>query len=133
MGNITRTEQEILNATFDESVGASEVTLGSQIAGEDLTNEVQKVEQRGAGFNISSATTTTVRSGSGFIYNIRVIGGTLGAVTVYDNIAASGTVLCPTVTPVQNGILIENCTFGTGLTIVTAAATVITGSYRPTA
>lgn len=108
-------------------------TQATALAGEDLTNDVQKVEQRGANFNISTATTTTVRSGAGFVYNIRVIGGTLGSVTIYDNTAASGTVLCPAVTPVQNGILLENCTFGTGLTIVTAAATVITGSYRPTA
>jgi phage-related protein len=79
---------------------------------------------------VSTATTTTVKSGAGFINIIRVIGGTLGSVTIYDNTAASGTVLLPTVTPVANGVLLEGVSFGTGLTIVTAAATVITVSYR---
>lgn len=32
MGNITRTEQEILNATYDEATGAAEVTLVTALA-----------------------------------------------------------------------------------------------------
>lgn len=89
-----------------------------------------KVESRYSGTAISTATTTTVKTGAGFIDRIRCIGGTLGNVTIYDNTAASGTVLLPTVTPVANGVLLEHIPFGTGLTIVTAAATVITVSYR---
>jgi hypothetical protein len=106
------------------------VTQGTELAGEDLNNGVLKVEQRGFSFAISTAATTTVKSGSGFVYKIRVVGGTLGNVTIYDNPAATGTVLLPTVTPVANGVLLENVSFSAGLTIVTAAATVIVGSYR---
>ena len=110
--------------------GNLKVTNATLQAGEDLTNDVLKVEQRYTNIAISTATTTTVKSGAGYLNCIRVIGGTLGNVTIYDNTAGSGTVLCPTVTPVQNGVLLENITFSTGLTVVTAAATVITGSYR---
>lgn len=97
---------------------------------EDNTNNKAVVEMRYSNFNISSATTTTVKSGAGYVDEIIIAGGTLGNVTVYDNTAGSGTVLCPTVTPVSGAIILKHCTFATGLTIVTAAATVITGSYR---
>lgn len=113
----------------DSSTGVK-VTLGTKIAGEDLTNDVIKSETRGSSIAISTATTTTAKSGAGHLNTLRCVGGTLGNVTVYDNTAASGTVLLPTVTPVANGVLLENIDFSTGITIVTAAATVLTGSYR---
>ena len=118
------------NSTLQVDVGGNlRQTLQTLIAGEDL-NDVQKTEQRGNYFSITTAATTTVKTGAGFIYNLIVLGGTLGNVTAYDNTAGSGTVIVPTVTPVANGILISNVSFSTGLTIVTAAATIITGSYR---
>lgn len=97
---------------------------------EDNTNNKAVVEMRFSNANISSATTTTVKSGAGYVDEIIVAGGTLGNVTVYDNTAGSGTLLCPTVTPVSGAIILKHVTFATGLTIVTAAATVLTISYR---
>lgn len=97
---------------------------------EDNVNGVIKVEQRYTPANITTAATTVIKTGSGYVDQIRVIGGTLGAVTVYDNTAGSGTLLVPTVTPTGNGSLIEHATFSTGLTIVTAAATIIVITYR---
>lgn len=102
----------------------------SVAAGDDFLNDVKRVEQRFAYASISTATTTVVKNGAGFLHKLFVPGGTLGAVTVYDNTASSGTVIVPTVTPVAGGVLIEDVEFATGLTIVTAAATVITVSYR---
>jgi len=87
-------------------------------------------EDRNTPANINTAGTTTIMNGSGFVKSVRVIGGTLGDVTIYDNIAASGTILLPTVTPVSNGVLLENITVNNGLTIVTAANTVLTIAYR---
>lgn len=113
-----------------DSEGALWVREKLAPAYEDNTAQVAKVEQRYTNFNISTATTTTVKSGAGYIDEIIVVGGTLGNVTIYDNTAGSGTVLCPTVTPVQNGVLLKHVTFSTGLTIVTASATVITGGIR---
>lgn len=83
---------------------------------------------------ISTATTTTVKSGVGQLGTIQVLGGTLGAITVYDNTAASGTVIVPTFTPATAAwganALVFNCAFSTGLTVVTGAATALTVLYR---
>lgn len=70
------------------------VTLGDLIAGEDLTNNVMKVEQR---FSSTRATADTlVKSGSGFIHGIALAANgsvTAGVVTIYDNTAESGTII----------------------------------------
>jgi len=99
-------------------------------AGEDLTNNVQKVEGQFSYASISTATTTTVKSGAGHLRSLIVAGGTLGNITVYDNTAASGTVIQAAATPSASGLLLQDIDFGTGLTIVTAAATVINVAYR---
>jgi len=99
-------------------------------AGADPINDVVRVEQRFQYAAISTAATTLVKTGAGFLHKLLVPGGTLGAVTVYDSLTASGTIIVPTVTPVAGGVLIEDVEFFTGLTIQTAAATVLTVSYR---
>lgn len=109
------------------------VNMATKVAGEDLSADVMKVEGRFSTTAISTATTTTVKSGAGFVHSIQVVGGTLGAVTVYDNTAASGTVIIPTHTPtasLPNPIIYLDREFGTGLTVVTAAATILIVSYR---
>lgn len=106
-------------------------TLTALISGEDVAADVLKVEQRYNYKAISTATTTIVKSSPGRIGCIRVVGGTLGNVTVYDNTAGSGTVIIPTLTPnSKEQVLIENAIFNTGLTIVTAAATIISVTYK---
>lgn len=106
------------------------VALGTTLAGEDVANDVQKVETRGLPANITTATTTTIKTGPGHINEIRIAGGVLGAITVYNNTSGSGDVIVPTVTPIQGQLLIANVEFSVGLTIVTAAATIVTVSYR---
>jgi hypothetical protein len=80
---------------------------------------------------ISTATTTTVATGTGTLHTITVLGGTLGAITVYDNTAGSGATICPAFTPAAGAMetLTFDVGFKTGLTIVTAAATVLQVSY----
>lgn len=89
------------------------------------------------GYNgISTATTTVVDSaGPGQLHQLIVFGGTLGAITVYDNTAASGTVIIPTFTPVAmtgSGpqVYTLDVSYTVGLTVVTAAATVVVVTYR---
>lgn len=130
-------------ATTDIQFGQGTISIGSpntgpvrpveeqqQFGGEDIANDVQKTETRGSAAAISAIATTLIKTGPGNIHNIRCAGGTLGNVTIYDNTDASGTVLLPTITPTQGQVLLEDVKFSTGLTIVTAAATVITISYR---
>jgi hypothetical protein len=91
--------------------------------GSDAVGEAYK------GASITTAATTVVKSGAGKVAYLNILGGTLGAITVYDNTAASGTVLVPTFTPTGTACLILEVTFSVGLTIVTAAATVLQVSY----
>lgn len=105
-------------------------TLGTTIAGEDLANNVLDTEIPGVYLGINTATTTVVKSGAGKLYSLFIAAGTLGAVTVYDNTAGSGTTIIPTFTPTIAISIPLNVTFNTGLTIVTGSATVISVSYR---
>lgn len=121
--------------TIDESQNLN-VNLGTLIAGEDLTNNVLKVEQRMSYANIATATTTTVKSGAGFLHSIVINKHVAtGIITVYDNTAGSGTLIATITTgaallsdPPLTAIL--DVSFATGLTIVTSQAENITISYR---
>lgn len=74
---------------------------------------------------ISTATTTTVKTGRGTLKAI-VIGETAaGAITIYDNTAASGTILGAFKASVVEGQYEFNCRFQTGLTVVTGGASKI--------
>lgn len=106
------------------------VTLATKLAGEDLTNDVQKVEQRFNAAYVSTATTVTPKTGAGLLHTVTVQGGTAGTVTIYDNTAASGTVLANFDSTNALATYIFDCAFSTGLTIVTAAATKVSVTYR---
>lgn len=99
-------------------------------AGEDLTNDVTKVEQRFSFTYISSATTTAVKASPGFLHTITVNGGTAGTIIIYNNTAASGAIIAS----FDSTNALETYTFDViatvGITIVTSAATKITVSYR---
>ncbi len=79
--------------------------------------------------NILTATTTVVKNQKGYLSHLICVGGTLGNVTVYDNTSAAGTVIFGPATPVAGGLIVADIPFRTGLTIVTAAATALSGSY----
>lgn len=75
--------------------------------------------------NITTNTTTTVKSGAGVVHTICINtkGATANTATVYDNTAASGTKLGTIDTTTGVGCMTYNAAFGTGLTVVTAAGT----------
>lgn len=85
--------------------------------------------------NITTATTTTVKSGAGvfvaLIYNKPLINATA---TIYDNTAASGTkigtITLPAALTSDTDVMTYNAAFSTGLTIVTTTASDITVIYR---
>lgn len=112
------------------SNGNIEVGLAEKLAGEDLANDVMKTEQRFSYSTISTATTTTVKSGTGFIQRIIVTGGTAGTIIIYDNTAGSGTQIANFDSTNAIATYEINAEFDTGLTIVTGAATKITVIYR---
>lgn len=77
---------------------------------------------------IASATTTLVKTGAGGLYRL-IIGGTLGAITIYDALTATGTPIA-LFTPAASGVWDIGLKFDTGLTIVTATAMTIAVSYE---
>lgn len=79
--------------------------------------------------NIASAITTTVKSGAGHLHTIVVGTTAAGAITVYDNTAASGTKIGILKASIVEGTYTYDCQFSTGLTIVTAGASDITVTY----
>jgi len=102
------------------------VTMATLIAGEDLTNNVLKTEERFSYAHVAAGTaTTTVKSGAGFLHclSINTKGASSNTLTVYDNTAGSGTVIAVIDTTAQVQSLFYDVTFATGLTIVSATGT----------
>lgn len=126
LSNITLNDGEGAAIGLDVN-GNAKVTLATTIAGEDVPNDVLKVEQRFSYSHIAAGqATTTVKSGAGFLHAI-VFGGAATATnttTIYDNTAASGTVISiPAATAVASPItVVYDVAFTTGLTIITATA-----------
>lgn len=125
----TRTEGQfgVLQA---DSLGNLKETLGTTIAGEDIPNDVTKVEFRNNATYISTATTTVVKTGAGLLHTIVVQGGTTGTIIGYDNTAASGTILFSFDTTVALATYTFDISFAIGLTVVTSANTKLTVSAR---
>lgn len=120
----------ITGTTIDADHNALDTHMSTTLAGEDVTNDVIKTETRGSAVNILTATTTTIKSAPGHINHLIAVGGTMGNVTIYDNTEASGTVLFGPATPTAGGVIVADIEFAVGLTVVTAAATAISGSVR---
>jgi len=84
--------------------------------------------------NIASATTTAIKTGFGKLHKI-VINKPVanGVITVYDNTSGSGnkidTITLPETLTQDCCMLDYETAFGTGLTVVTSAATDITVTY----
>lgn len=96
-------------------------TLGTLLAGEDLTNNVMKVESQFTYSMVSATGTTTIKSGAGFIHTINVNGQSTPSITIYDNTAASGAVIWGTRAGLTEQTFILNAKFTTGLTLLVGA------------
>jgi hypothetical protein len=83
--------------------------------------------------NITSDTTTTLKTGAGYLHTVCVnTPAATGTITIYDNTAASGTKI-GTITSFAStvGCFTYDVAFWTGLTVVTATATPdVTVSFR---
>lgn len=120
-----------------DSGGNQTMSLGTTIAGEDLTNNVLKTEER---FSFSGITANTaVKSGAGFVHTVTFscndAAPTAGTIDIYDNTAGSGTKIFSwtLTTAVFNPTTITlDCSFSTGLYVnfTTTADVFVTISYR---
>lgn len=84
--------------------------------------------------NITTATTTTVKSGAGVLHTVTVnnLGTVASTTTIYDNTAGSGTKIATINTLAGQETYLYDIAFTTGLTIVTTGTVApdITVSYR---
>lgn len=107
------------------------------VLGDNTGLGVQATATAGAKFsNITTATTTTVKSGAGILHGITINTPVASAtITLYDKTTATGTkiatiTLPSTITSESPFRLMYDVSFATGLTIVTSGATDLTVSYR---
>ncbi len=80
--------------------------------------------------NITTGTTTVVKTGKGRLIRITVNTTAAGAITIYDNTAASGNKIATLPSSVAVGTYEYGGRFATGLTIVTGAASDVTVIYQ---
>lgn len=80
--------------------------------------------------NITTATTTVVKTGPGILVSIVLNETNAGTITIYDNVAASGTIIATIAAAAGAGSVFGYlCQFTDGLTVVTAGADDITVVY----
>ena len=103
------------------------ILFGQAIAADKIS--VPLVYERYKYVNVTTATTTLVKTGLGILAGITVNGGTLGAITVYDNTAAAGPKIATIAVSYAGQVIPFGVGFTTGLTVVTGAATDITVIY----
>jgi hypothetical protein len=75
--------------------------------------------------HVSALGNTTLKSGAGWLHSVCIItkGATGNTLTLYDNTAASGTILAVIDTTAQVQTLLYDLIFNTGLTAALAAGT----------
>lgn len=79
---------------------------------------------------IATATTTTVKSGTGRLHTLTLGETAAGAITIYDNTAGSGTILAVLKASVAEQTFTFDLKFTTGLTIITAGASKLTVTWE---
>lgn len=79
---------------------------------------------------IATNTTTVVKTGPGVLHTITLGETAAGAITVYDNTAASGTILAVLKASIAEQTFAFDLEFKIGLTIVTAGASKLTVAYQ---
>lgn len=113
-------------------------TLGTKIAGEDLTNDVMKTEQRFS-YKAVTAADAQVKAGAGFLHCITFscndAAPTAGSIIVYDSLTETGTQIFNhtfTTTPFVPFTVFFDCVFSTGLYLgfTTTADVNVSVSYR---
>lgn len=95
------------------------------IAGEDVLNDRLQVRPTYLGQSLEANATTTLRTGAGVLHKVTIntAGASSNTITLYDNTAASGTVLA-TIDGTAGPLTLDyNIRFSTGLTAILATGT----------
>jgi hypothetical protein len=130
MGEVQIAGERIGITANGDGTSSFNMHLPTTIAGEDITNDVMKVEQQFGGTFLTSAGTVVVKTGVGFLHSMIVTGGSAGAITLCDGTSiAAGTIAAfDSTNALQTYPFNRRLT--AGLTVVTAAATKVALMYR---
>lgn len=118
------------------SYNGNSVKLADKIAGEDLTNDVMKVETQNTGYvtSTSPGTQNAIKSGAGLLHSVTISSPkATGIVYIYDALTAAGTPIATITTTVTSTpfTLTYDKIFATGLSVKTEGqAQNISISYR---
>lgn len=106
---------EMVAFTNEDSSGNQLVGMGSLMAGEDLTNDVLKVEDRSTYTNLSAS--ALIKTGAGRLKGFTVNSHSSGTLKLWDNTSAATTVLLNTITfnAGPTYFVLPDVEFGTGL------------------
>lgn len=121
----TRTEGQAWPLQADAN-GNLLISLGSLLAGEDLTRWITKVQQRFQPYPISLAGSYSVKTWSGLLWRIIVQWGTTWTIKVYDNTSAVGTPILDFDSTVAIASYDVNAEFYVWCFVVTSANTKVT-------
>jgi hypothetical protein len=105
------------------------VSLGSTIAGEDIVNDVLRTEEHATVNIINSNTSTSVKSGAGYLYGVEVGDpGSAWVISIYDNTSATGTPMV--IKPATYPASLKGYTINNGIYVVTSGTTAGTVAIR---
>lgn len=129
--------QSVVNRVYDEDDNFLYTSLSTKLAGEDLTNDVLKTEQRYSFTRL--ATDGQVKAGAGFLHTLTFAcadaAPTAGSIIVYDSLTETGTVIYSETfdtTAFRGFSVVLDVSFSTGLYIgfTTTADVGCTASWR---
>lgn len=126
-----------IDKSYNTATNTDRVDMATQIAGEDVTNDVMKTEHRFTGKVFTAS--GIVKSGSGILHSLTFAcndaAPTAGSINFYDNTSATGTLLYSetfTTTPFRGYTVNLDVTFSNGLYVnfVTTNDVNVIPSYR---
>ena len=103
---------------------------GERLGGSSTGVDYTAVKIENSYTNITTATTTVIKTGAGWLHTLTINTTSAGAITIYDNTAASGAKIGTLVLSAGVATYTFDVAFATGLTIVTAGASDLTIAWQ---
>ena len=103
---------------------------GERLGGSSTGSDYLAVKIENSYTNITTATTTVIKTGAGWLHTLTINTTSAGAITIYDNTAASGAKIGTLVLSAGVATYTFDVAFATGLTIVTAGASDLTIAWQ---
>jgi hypothetical protein len=103
---------DVVNLAARDSNDYPIVSQGTKLAGEDIPNDVMKVEDRSSYTNLTAS--GLIKTGSGRLKGFFVASTTSGTIKLWDNTSAATTTIINTFTPSAGFYPLPDIEFSTG-------------------